>query len=168
MTTIQTEKDVAPTDSSFELLKREVDSIQIHLLASTKPWYRQASTIISLLAFLFSFGTTAISLIRARDQDRHSWKQEIRGLIMQIVDLPLKNAELLEKNAANPLALGSVNATMNQETIILTDQAILAISKIPDLVTSNEYLAVAGALSSIGSLTKANELRVSAIELAES
>jgi hypothetical protein len=152
-------------ETGFEMLKREVDSIQVKLLSTTTPWYRQASTLISLLAFLFSFGTTVVSCDRAAEQDRHNWKQELRGLILQIVEMPLKNVDLFDKYKTKPLMLGNISSMLNQESSILADQAALVISKIPDLVTANEYLAVAGAFHNGGLLDRAKDMRDKAIEV---
>lgn len=151
-------------DPDLAMLKREVDSLQIQLLSTSKPWYKQASTLISLFALIFSSGTSLISWQRVAEQDRQSWKQELRGLIIELVTLPLKGAELNEKYKNQKLLLGSVSSVLNQQSLILADQASVVVQKIPDLVTAQEYLALAGAFHNGGQLERAKAMRDRAIE----
>lgn len=153
---------------AFDLLKREVDAIQIKLLSSSAPWYRQPSVLISLAAFLFSFGTTIISSRRAGEQDRHAWRQELRELIVQIVELPLKNAEMVDKYKDNAFMAGSISAMMNEESGILADQAVAVIRKIPENVTAKEYLTVARAFYNGGLVDSARDMRQKAVQIASS
>jgi len=106
-----------------------------------------------------------VSCNRAAEQDRHNWKQELRGLILQIVEMPVKNVELLEKYKTKPLMLGNISSMLNQESSILADQAALVISTIPELVTANEYLAVAGAFHNGGLVDRAKDMRDKAIKV---
>jgi tetratricopeptide (TPR) repeat protein len=154
-------------DADLQMLKKEVDALQIKLLATSTPWYRQASTLIAFFALLFSFGTTLVSLQRAEEQDRRNWKQELRGLILELVALPLKSVELTEKFEGRPLVLGGLQGALNQESLILADQASRVVREIPDLVTAQEYLALAGAFHNGGQLERAKEMRDRAIAVSE-
>ncbi|MBN1931588.1 MAG: hypothetical protein JW786_08285 [Desulfobacterales bacterium] len=50
----------------YDILKREVDALQIQLSKDQKPWHQKPSIIISMLALFFSFGTTGVSYYKTR------------------------------------------------------------------------------------------------------
>ena len=65
-------------------LRNRVDSIIESTQAARKPWFKDIATVISVTAFLFSFGTTVISYKRANDQDVHNLKSELRGILQRL------------------------------------------------------------------------------------
>lgn len=71
-------------EKKIQSLGTEVNALQIKILSESTPWYQQASTIISLFALIFSFGTTVISYKRSAELDERALKQELRGLIIQL------------------------------------------------------------------------------------
>jgi len=129
------------------------------------PWYRQMPIVISLAAFLFSLATTALSIQRAKQQEIHNLRQELRGLVLQIADLPLRNVDLVEKYHAKPHVVRALRNRMATESHIVAEQAALIMQRIPELVTSSDYLLVASAFYHVGLLEKAKELRSRAIEV---
>jgi tetratricopeptide (TPR) repeat protein len=160
-------RTVREIESRLDGLKQEVDALQVKVLSETAPWYRQASTLIAFFALVFSFGTTVISYQRAAEQDERSLKQELRGLILQLVQLPLRGIELNEKYKDQPLFLGGISAVFNHESLILADQAATVAERIPHLVSSAEYITLANAFQNGGQLERASAMRRRAIEVAE-
>jgi tetratricopeptide (TPR) repeat protein len=160
-------RTVREIESRLDGLKQEVDALQVKVLSETAPWYRQASTLIAFFALVFSFGTTVISYQRAAEQDERSLKQELRGLILQLVQLPLRGIELNEKYKEQPLFLGGISAVFNHESLILADQAATVAERIPHLVSSAEYITLANAFQNGGQLERASAMRRRAIEVAE-
>ncbi len=80
-----------PMDTIVELkeniakIKQEVDdALQIASKPTEGSGLRSPTLIISLLALLFSFGTTAVSYYQIRQQDIHDARTELRGLIERL------------------------------------------------------------------------------------
>ena len=154
-------------EQKIHLISKEVDSLQVKILSETKPWYRQASTLIALFALVFSLGSTLISNKRAIELDERAMKQELRGLVLELVKQPLRSIELNEKYKEKPLFLGNLSGLFNQESQILAEQASVVTQKIPLLVSSAEYATIANAFHNGGQLERARKLRDKAIDVAK-
>ena len=64
-----------------DTMKREIDALQIAVMSQKKPWYKEIPVIVSVVALLFSFGTTVVSFRRTQVQDVQNMRQELRGLL---------------------------------------------------------------------------------------
>lgn len=131
-------------------VKREVDALQIAAAETRRPWYSNASVILSLLALLFSFGTTAVSYVRTQQQDVQAARAELRGLIQRLNELPVRNMELAREYAAEPNLQAMAGSFLAHEQSLLAKQATAVIDRIPGHVTATEYFGVAFALSAAG------------------
>lgn len=130
----------------YDILKKEVDSLQIQLSKDQKPWHHNPSIIISMVALIFSFGTTGVSYYKSFKDDVRANRREARELIQRVTKLPIENFELMERNKGS--AFGeSLSGMINQENILLASQAVELIKRYPDSFSSTEYFAVAFALS---------------------
>ena len=130
----------------YDILKKKVDSLQIQLSKNKKPWHQNPSIIISILALIFSFGTTGVSYYKSYEEGVRANRREARGLIQRVTKLPIENFELMERNKGS--AFGeSLSGMINQENILLASQAVELIKRHPDSFSSTEYFAVAHALS---------------------
>jgi tetratricopeptide (TPR) repeat protein len=129
-------------------LRNKVDSIAEENQAANKPWFKNISTGISVAALLFSFGTTIISYKRANDQDIHSLKSELRGILQRLAALPKENIEIYQKYASEPSSIATISGYLNQENLLLSKQANEIIKRLPKTqVSSIDYMAVATALA---------------------
>src|SRR4051812_22300531 len=54
----------------LESLRGQVVAIETGLAHARRHWYRDAASIVAILALAFSFGTTVVSLNRTAQQDR--------------------------------------------------------------------------------------------------
>jgi len=151
-------------DQKVELLRREVDGLQATVMGGSKPWYRNTSTILSVVALLFSFSTTFVSYNRTRVQDIQNSRAELRGLLQRLSALPKENVEARRKYADDPGALNLVGGFINQENALLARQAAQIARKLPpNTVSGVEYYAVAIALGNSYDLNTEGEfLRYSA------
>jgi tetratricopeptide (TPR) repeat protein len=124
-------------------LRNRVDSLAES--SGKTPWYKSVSTLISVAAFVFSFGTTIVSYNRTREQDIHSLRAELGMILQKLFALPKESLEARTKYDANSFAM--LNGFINQENILLAKQANDAINRLPkDQVTATYYRAVATAL----------------------
>jgi hypothetical protein len=155
-------------EQKIELMKREVDAIQIAIMGQKAPWYRNISTILSIVALCFSFGTTFVSYIRTEKQDIQNTRQELRGLLQRLAVLPKEYVEIEKKYASDQAAMQVIGGLINQESTLLVRQAAELAKKLPkNLVSSTEYYSIAVALQSSYDLVGAAEFLKYTIEAAK-
>jgi tetratricopeptide (TPR) repeat protein len=128
----------------YEILKKEVDSLQIQLSADKKPFFKNPSTIIAIVALIFSFGTTVISYVKSYQEEIRANRREARELIQRLSRLPIESFELTKKHEGSPQG-ASLNRLVNQENVLLATQAVELIKRYPDSFSSNEFFSVASA-----------------------
>lgn len=110
-------------------------------------WYRNIPTIIpmivSILALLFSFGTTYVSNKRTAVQDIQNAKINLRTVLQKLTDLPSKNMELSRKYKDDAQAYSFFSGQITQETGLLVAQADEIIKGIPkNRITSVELYSI--------------------------
>ena len=81
-------------EQRVELMKREIDALQVTVTERSKPWYHNVSVLISIIALLFSFGTTLVSYHRNNIQEIQNARAELRGLLQRMAALPKENVEI--------------------------------------------------------------------------
>jgi hypothetical protein len=152
----------------IELMKKEIDGLQIAITSRTKPWYQDMSTIIAVVALLFSFGTTYVSYQRAEVQDIQSTRQELRGLLQRLAALPKENLEATKKYKDDPFAISLIGSFINEENSLLAKQAAELAKKLPkDTVSPTEYFAIAVALQNAYNMEGEKEFLVRSKEAAQ-
>jgi hypothetical protein len=147
------QNSTAPSDMTAEalaLLKREVDALQVTLAHQTRPWYKDGSVLVSVLALLFSFGTTVVSYNKSQQDDVRARKAELRELILQLGRAPREIFEMERRFPNDPALIGSFRGFVNQESGIVAQQASQVIWSIPDAVSGDEHQAVASSLDAAG------------------
>lgn len=151
----------------FDLIKREIDALQIAVMKSHTPWYRNISTIISVLALLFSFGTTVVSYRRTEAQDIESQRADLRSMLQRLASLPKENFEIGLRHADNPAAQAALAGYVNQENAMLARQAAELARRLPeDKVSATEFYAVALALQHSYNIDDSQYFLLRAIESA--
>jgi len=155
----------AGQDDQLRLLKKEVDALQVAVMSQRTPWYKNVPALISVLAFVFSFGTTYVSYVRTRSQDILSARVELRGLLQRLSNLPRDNVEVGKKYSDDPRTIAVLSGMLNQENALLARQAAEIARKLPrEYVSATEYYAVAGALQAAYNPQGAKEFAAMAIE----
>lgn len=130
----------------LESLKQEVDSLQIMLANVMKPWYRDGASLVSMLALIFSFGTTFVSYQKADQQDIHAAKSDLRILLQRLASLPKDNFELVTRYQNDANTAQYLSGYINQENSLLAKQAAEIAERIPANISSTEYFAIHAAL----------------------
>jgi len=149
-------------------LKSEINSLKTAQAARTSPWYRNASVVLSLVALMFSFGTTFVSYKRANDQEVLSTKQELRGLLQRLAALPKDNLEATKKYSDDPLSFALVSGYINNETSLLARQSAAIARKLPrGTVSPAEYHSIGMALVGVYDLGSAKEFYELALSSAQ-
>ncbi|MCC9077938.1 hypothetical protein FKZ61_017720 [Litorilinea aerophila] len=145
----------------------EIDTLQIQAARAARPWYRDASILIALMALLFSFGTTGVSYYMTAQQAIQNNRAELRTFLQRLSALPRENAEL----AAYPdrLIAAQLSSMINAEATLLASQAVEVMNRLPaSYVSANEYNLVAGILFSTGEFELAGQLLERALTITKS
>lgn len=163
----QVDKNSGDQSVDFLLLKKEVDALQIAIHGQQTPWYKSMSTVLSVVALLFSFGTTFVSYKRTQSQDIQSARVELRVLLQRLASLPRENIEITKKyEKIDPSAVASISGFINQENAILARQAAeIAKNLPPESVSATEYYAIGVALQNAYNVEGAKEAFTKAIDV---
>jgi tetratricopeptide (TPR) repeat protein len=155
-------------EQKVALMEQEIDALQIAITGRTTPWYKNMSTILSVVALAFSFGTTYVSYHRTAVQDIQNARQELRGLLQRLATLPKENVDIQKKYASDPASMNVVGGFINQENALLARQAAELAKKLPaDVVSGTEYYAIAIALQNSYDLSAADEFLKYSIQAAK-
>ena len=143
-------------EAEIARLRGAVDVLTLEAAKVEKP--SRLPVWISLMALVFSFGTTGVSYLRTRQQDVHDARSELRTLIGELNRIPVDNVEQMSKYRTDPYAAAQLSGLLNNENALVSKQAYDVIYKIPDQVGATEYLNVANALVQSGLTEKAKRL----------
>ena len=139
-------------------LRNDVDQL---MLAAAKPgpqWYRQVPVLISIIALLLSTATSYYSFILTDRQSDLGSRAELGQLVQRLIALPKENTDLAAKYAKDPGRAANVSALINEENLVLAQQAADVIGRIPHLASAAEYLTVAHALERSENFSRSLEL----------
>lgn len=128
-------------------MRDEIDALQVALMKRQDPWFKNVSVVVSVLALLFSFGTTYVSYNRTNAQDIQSLRSELRGVLQRLASLPKENFEMAKKYQDDPDGSGLLSSLTAQENSLLVRQAAEMARKLPvGQVSAIEYFSIASAL----------------------
>lgn len=154
----------------IDTLDEEIQRIN-RKLEDKKPWYTEVSSIVAVLALLFSFGTTIVSYNKAKDQEYIASRIELRSVMERLAEIPKRNIEMVEKYGKdNPIVMAQLSAQLNTENLSLSNQADAIITRIENMPSGKgkildvEYITVASALSTSLQQDKARRLLEKAYE----
>lgn len=140
------DKRFADMSVRIETMKQEIDTLQIMLKNTVRPVYRDAAAIISILALIFSFGTTFVSYDKAQLQEIQQAKSDLRVLLQRLASLPKDNLELINKYQHDANTAQYLSGYINQENSLLAKQAADIAERIPAHISSTEHFAIHAAL----------------------
>jgi hypothetical protein len=131
------------------------------------PWYRNISTVLSVTALAFSFGTTAVSYRRTELQDVQASRTELRGILQRLSAIPREMLDASKKYAGDPTSITGISQLYNQESTMLSRQAGEIVKRLPKgVVSATEYYAIAVAFQTSYNLSAAKEFLQLATEKA--
>lgn len=149
--------DGAP-DQDLAARVTALEAAQPAQTTNARPWNRQASVLLAVLALAFSMMATWFGEQRAGERDESAARVELSQIIQRLVSLPKENAELQKLYAGDPAMLNALSAMVATENDVLTRQASDVIKRIPDRVSGSEYFAVGQALVLTGNYGRAETL----------
>lgn len=149
-------------EGRIDLMKREVDELQIEASKERTPWHRSPPVLmpilVSIAAFTFSVWSGLQADARIERQDQHAARAELRGLIQRLQALPKEAFQLDRDYPDDPNARTFLRGQINTENLVLGHQAADLIEQLEGKVSANEYYATAYALAASGQSTRAEEL----------
>ncbi len=133
-------------EQTLATMKQEIDSLQVQSRHFIRPWYKEGAALVSMLALIFSFGTTAVSYLQATDSKIQASRAQLRELILRLGKSPREMLELQQRYRNDAQVLSGFSSLINTENIILAKQASEIIWSIPEQVSSVEHIAIGSTL----------------------
>lgn len=133
------------SDKRLEAIQQEIDALKSELEDQKGPWYTKASNVIAALALAFSAGTTIFSYVNAYNANLLADKREVLAILQRITRLPIDNFEAMNKYGNSPYGPQLVSL-INEEALLLLDQADSLMEKHPGEYTSTQNFSVATAM----------------------
>jgi len=149
---------MAEIDPEIKQLRDEVQRLRIATLDRERPWYRQPSTIVSLVAVLVSIGTAIFTGLETSEKDVRSKKEELRTVLATLIDLERQRVD-----RGNQSVSVSERESLTQKRLIALDAAEFIAKKIPKEVSPYEYLYIADQKALEGNYDKAERYYMSAV-----
>ncbi len=121
--------------SDYVNLRRRVDELEVRAAEKTRPWYKQISTLVSVVAVFLSIITGIFSWRFQSTTDIRAKKTELREIVIKLIDLNGAAAKILrDQKVSDPIQYG----TLSQEAIILLQEAQNTLEQLPprDLLPS--------------------------------
>jgi tetratricopeptide (TPR) repeat protein len=154
------------TEERIEELSAEIAKVRSKIDApDDSVWYKKPATLISIAALAFSLGTTGFSAYNSHQEDIRANRRDVRAILQRLSKLPIENYELLQKNKGTGQG-EALSGMINQENLLLANQAAELIERYPKSFTSTEYYAVAFALGNSNMVSKVPTFFVRAMEAA--
>lgn len=161
------EAAVESTISKFSDIEERLERVETNVAGRDSIWFKIVPVLISVLALIFSFGTTFVSYKRTVEQDTLALRGELRVLIQRLAALPKENLEALKKYADDPMSFALVSGFINQENNLLSKQAENLLNKLPESqISSTDYYAVSNALGIARNYDSATKFLYKSLEVA--
>ncbi len=133
----KTDQALADEQAQIRLLRDQVDALQIAATEKKRPWFKDLSMVLSMLALGLSVLSTVRTVYRESAGDVKAKREEIRGMLVT----------LIQQKESDDSAASSRIQTPSREYGVLLD-AIEAVEKeVPDSLSYSEYAEI-GALES--------------------
>jgi hypothetical protein len=146
------DEELSPA-SQLESVLRRLDALELSAAPDRRPFHRDPSTIIAVLALAFSFGTTLISNRKADMQEIDSARAELRGILQRLDAIPRESFAATRLYPGDPNSISQIQGLYSQESTFLSRQAVEIANRLPQgVVTPSEQLAIAVALESTSDL----------------
>lgn len=154
-----------PLEGQIRAIEKKVETLRSGLAAVNKPWYRDGTTVIASLAFVFSLSTTVFSYLQSQQARYHDLRVELRSLIQRQIDLEKELVTI--PLTYNDLAVqGYLRGYVAKDQELITRQAYELIQALPqNQVTAIEYMAISKGFSEMGLLEEALILAQDAIRV---
>jgi tetratricopeptide (TPR) repeat protein len=140
-----------------------VPEVAVPIAPATLPWYQRASAVVPMLALLFSLLTFGLSAYwssnqndraedRLRQEEVQASREELRSLLQRLYEI------------GGSAQTDATNEYVTAELMLLSQQAFEIVNRIPDNVSTVEYVSVGQFLALNGSYADARVVYERALE----
>ena len=150
------------------LLTDQVDALQVESAGRNRPWYREPSLIISLLALTISALFSAIGMRQVNAKDIAAKQESLRQTVVQIVDSQTEMSQVAQENISNPLMARWANSNLNSKRQVLIETALALVGELGDSVDASSLTPLGGQLQLDGRYDEALALYFKALDLVDS
>jgi hypothetical protein len=129
---------LAGIQSDVNLLRNQVDALQIAAAERTTPWYKQASTLISVVALAISTVGGGVSYVIQQHKNRILDHAEKLAALQQLtIDIVEVQKQMLDLDfTKDPSKANNLNGMLNNKREIMVSRATELVDDIPTLVPS--------------------------------
>lgn len=134
------EQSVSSTDllDMISRLDKQVADLQADQIAVKRPWWRDALTVITLLALMFSIATALFSFSQSNQQRRHNLRTEFREISLRLSELPRQQLDIAYSDKSRTV-VNSYFVSLQDERRVLLGQADAIATQISDDLGWSEY-----------------------------
>jgi hypothetical protein len=153
-------------DHENVLLADEVRDL-LRIARLQKPWWRDYSLLVALLAFALSLIVAVISTWTSDRKDIHEQQAQLSSIVQNLNNITLKQAELITTNQGKDYSniSGLINL-LNAQHLTLLHNADDVASRLGNDVTATELIEIAVGLEGQGNLSEAHRLLSTAVNVA--
>jgi hypothetical protein len=152
----------AESERPLDLLAKRVDLLEIASHEKTRPWYRQPSTIVAVIALLISLVTTIYTQSASKQESIRSKKEELRKLVLNLIEVH----QSMRKRVVSPDGQDP-QAVVFQHRVLLRS-ALRLVKQIPDEVSSSEYVILSQEVQTVGETSEAERYLRKAVDASAS
>ncbi len=160
---------LAQLEDRLDLVRDQVDELQVRAAEPRRRWYRQTPSLPSLLALLLSIATAVYSSYERRQQDVHGKKEELRRLTSSLIDLRIDYQNKVgsaEFATLAPATREFLSGMINRKRMIYMEDADNLVRQISTHVPSATYDFLSGEKAADGS-AKAVDYLQKAVEVSQ-
>jgi hypothetical protein len=167
---------VGELQHDISLLRDQVDALQIAAAEKKRPWYRDHSVLLSLLALLFSTVFSIFSVyqavqqnqIEASDKAREIERSKLEGLRQFMLQLATIRADEIQDQGtiaqSNPVLFNQRSSVRNLQRQIILESADAIAAVVKDSVSAQVYNALAFEHSTDGRYQDAERYYIAAMK----
>lgn len=151
------EDEIQAAANSAEILKR-LEELENKKYEEKRPWFKSAGILISIVAVALSVFSTTWTIYQESASDFRSKREEIRGMILKMIEYELKNGEIKSDDGFR----------LNQQIEVLLSAVLDIENEIPNSLSFDEYIVLGDMESLYGQYEHAESHYLKAIPKARS
>ena len=155
-------------NARLALLTDQVDALQVEAAGRSRPWYREPSLIISLVALVISALFSAVGMRQVSANDIAAKQESLRQTVVQIVDSQTEMSQAAEENSGNPLMARWAAGNLNSKRQVLIETALALVDELGDAVDASSLVPLGGQIQLDGRYDEALALYFQALDLGDS
>src|SRR5258707_568432 len=138
--------DSIESQRTLSLLRDQVDALQVQAAERQRPWFKQPSAVLSVVALVVSLTFSLLSAyFHSADTAAASLASTaalVRANLSSLVDLQLQQQDAAARVSNDPIALAGINGAINLKRQMLIEETERLMGQLSGHATSAEYLGL--------------------------